>query len=46
MKKLSNCWQLDGVEAQIQHIRVPGRDGMAGAVGGELIPFHPLSNPF
>ena len=32
LKKLPNCWQLDGVEAQIKHIRVPGRDGMAGAV--------------
>ena len=46
LKKLPNCWLLDGVEAQIQHTRVPGRDGIAGAVVGKLIPFHALSNPF
>ena len=46
LKKLPNCWQPDGVEAQIQHTRAPGRDGIAGAVYGKLIPFQALSNPF
>ena len=44
-RKLPNCWKPDGVKVQIQPTRVPGRDGMAGAVGGKLIPFHELYNP-
>jgi len=42
--KLPSCWQQDGVRAQTQHMKVLGRDGIAGALNGKLIRFQVLSS--
>ena len=41
---LPSCWQQVGAGVQTQHTKVPGRDGIAGALNGKLIPFRVLSS--
>ena len=42
--KLHSSWQQGGAKAQTQHTKVLGRDGIAGALNGKLIPFRVLSS--
>ena len=41
-KKLLSCWPPDGVRGQTLPTRVPGDDGMAGALNRRWIPFRAL----
>ena len=38
-QKLPSCWLLDGAQEQIQHIKAPGNNGVAGVLKGKLIHF-------
>ena len=44
--RLPNCWLQDGAGALTQHMKVPERDRIAGALNGKLILFHALSSHF